>query len=101
MQHLLSKKLQDNAAITRSTQILRVADVKVVMQRYVPVLWSISAMTADEKRINSYYLRKFSGESEQPHAGEIIVADLLTMSDAAGDLNEIIEINNLSRSSRK
>ena len=96
MQHLLFKKMNENSELPRSTQILRVSDVRVVMHRFVPALWCVSATTDDQTCINSYFLRMENGDQEPPQPGALIVADLLTMTDLAGDFNEIVSMQNLS-----
>lgn len=96
MKHLLFKKMIEDCELTRTTKILRVSDVRVVMHRFVPALWCVSATTDDQTSINSYFLRMENGIQRPPQPGALIVADLLTMTDLAGDFNEIVSMQNFS-----
>ncbi len=95
MRNLLSRKIQNNAKITHSTEVLRVTDVEIIMQQYIPTFWHLTGTTADDEPINLYYLRKFTGRSEEPKPGEIIIADLLKTPDLSGGFNEIVDMKRI------
>jgi len=94
--HRLLTKQQKGKNFSNSTAVLRVSEVKVVMYRYVPAIWCINGTTDQQKQISSYYVNHSSDLWVPPKAGELVVADIITMKDLAGEFSEIVNLKNLS-----